>query len=335
MGERADRDSPDSFNEIILGLYEDVFRLAVDRFKEDSLARLRDVIPFDSAIWGSGAEDPQLIFGIAACDFPFERLVAYSVHWQRHDVLRSAVSRRPGECLRNEDLGPVEDHYASEIYREFCGPSGIEHAMGVTLIDSVTNVGELVFLFRADRSAPFSDLERDRLGQTMPHLVAAWRHRLLWHVAGHARTADLSPGGLPGGHAVVDGAGQVHASDAAFGLRMRALFPDWLGPRLPPELSAAIAGVATSVRVGGQTFRLHRGGDRHILSLAAETALPLSPAEARVAERFASGMTAPRVALDLGISRATVRNHLTAIYEKLGVHSKVELVRRLGELSPN
>ena len=134
---------------------------------------------------------------------------------------------------------------------------------------------------------------------------------------------------------MVDGAGQVHASDAAFGLRMRALFPDWLGPRLPPELSAATAGVATSVRVGGQTFRLHRGGDRHILSLAAETALPLSPAEARVAERFASGMTAPRVALDLGISRATVRNHLTAIYEKLGVHSKVELVRRLGELSPN
>lgn len=248
--------------------------------------------------------------------------------------MRSAVSRRPGECLRNEDLGPVEDHYASEIYREFCGPSGIEHALGVTLIDPVTNVGELVFLFRADRGAPFSDLERDRLERIMPHLVAAWRHRLLWHVAGHARTADLSPGGLPGGHAVVDGAGQVHASDAAFGLRMRALFPDWLGPSLPQDLRVAIAGAANSVRVCGQTFRLHRGGDRHILSLAAETTLPLSPAEARVAQRFASGMTAPRVALDLGISRATVRNHLTSIYEKLGVHSKVELVRKLGDLPP-
>lgn len=141
---------------------------------------------------------------------------------------------------------------------------------------------------------------------------------------------------LAQGHAVVDPLGQVHASDAAFGLRMRALYPDWIGPRLPDELRRGIDQNASQIRTRGQGFLLHRGQDRHILSLAAEVETPLlSSAERRVALLFATGLTSPRVAADLGISRATVRNHLTAIYAKLGVHSKVELVRRLAATRQN
>lgn len=160
-------------NAAVLDLHESVPRAAFATFRETCLQRVRALIPFDAAIWGSGVEDPQLIFGIAACDFPPERLMDYGLRWQVHDVLRSAVSLRPGECLRNEDIQSLEDHYASEIYREFCGPAGIEHALGVTQVDPVTNVGELIFLFRSDRQAVFRDDERDALGLLMPHLAAA------------------------------------------------------------------------------------------------------------------------------------------------------------------
>ena len=194
----------------------------------------------------------------------------------------------------------------------------------------MTNVGELIFLFRSDRRAVFRDDERDALGLLMPHLASAWRHRLLWHVARQVPGEGATAEALAQGHAVIDPLGQVHASDAAFGLRMRALFPDWIGPRLPDALRRGIDQTPSKIRARGQGFLLHQGQDRHILSLAVEVETPLlSSAERRVALLFATGLTSPEVAMDLGISRATVRNHLTSIYAKLGVHSKVELVRRL------
>lgn len=301
-------------------------------FREECLQRVREAIAFDSAIWGSGVQEPMLIFGVAAVDFPPDRLVDYGMRWQAHDALRAAVAQRPGEALRNEDIQPLDAHYASEIYDGFCGPAGIEHALGVTIIDEVTQVGELVYLFRADRRAVFRDDERDALSLLAPHLAAAWRHRLLWQVArgGAAGGQALAP--PPDGHAVLDPLGQVHASDASFGLRMRRLFPAWVGPLLPPPLRTLIAGTGDRALVQGCWFRLHRGGDRHLLSFVEPAAeLPLSPAEMRVAVTFARGLTAAEAAAELRISRATARNQLAAVYAKLGVHTKVELARRLEE----
>ncbi|MBL8555571.1 MAG: hypothetical protein JNL41_14955 [Phenylobacterium sp.] len=317
-------------NQVALDIHEAAPLRPFATFREGCLHRLRELIPFDSAIWGSGVQEPMLIFGIAAVDFSAERLVEYGVRWQAHDLLRAAVAQRPGEALRNEDIQTLGEHYQSEIYQAFCGPGGMEHALGVTAIDPVTQVGELVYLFRADRRAVFRDDERDALELLMPHLAAAWRHRLLWHVARGGDGSGRAPPPLPDGHAVVDGLGQVHASDPAFGLRMRTLFDGWIGPLLPPPLRALVAGTGDRTQVKGQRFRLHRGGDRHVLSFAdLATEPPLSPAELRVATAFARGLTAAEAAAELRISRATARNQLAAVYAKLDVHSKVELARRL------
>lgn len=75
---------------------------------------------------------------------------------------------------------------------------------------------------------------------------------------------------------------------------------------------------------------------------AAAPALPreggsagLTRREAAVAERLAQGDSISQAASHLGISSNTVRNHLKAVYRKLGVHSRVELVVRcLGPASP-
>jgi PAS domain S-box-containing protein len=54
----------------------------------------------------------------------------------------------------------------------------------------------------------------------------------------------------------------------------------------------------------------------------------LTRREAAVAERLAQGDSVSQAASRLGISSNTVRNHLKAVYRKLGVHSRVELVVR-------
>ena len=55
----------------------------------------------------------------------------------------------------------------------------------------------------------------------------------------------------------------------------------------------------------------------------------LSPRQWEVLQRVMQGERVANIAHDLYISRSTVRNHLTAIYRLLDVHSRPELVERL------
>jgi DNA-binding CsgD family transcriptional regulator len=56
----------------------------------------------------------------------------------------------------------------------------------------------------------------------------------------------------------------------------------------------------------------------------------LTPVERRVAELVAAGRTNKEVAAALFLSTRTVEGHLSRVYGKLGVHSRVELARKLG-----
>jgi len=55
----------------------------------------------------------------------------------------------------------------------------------------------------------------------------------------------------------------------------------------------------------------------------------LSERQADILRRIVRGERVPAIARELFISQSTVRNHLVAIYRRLGVHSQAELVARL------
>ena len=55
-------------------------------------------------------------------------------------------------------------------------------------------------------------------------------------------------------------------------------------------------------------------------------ASPLTPRETEVLYHVAAGLQNKEVARNLGLSLATVRNHVHNILVKLGVHSKLEAV---------
>jgi DNA-binding CsgD family transcriptional regulator len=57
----------------------------------------------------------------------------------------------------------------------------------------------------------------------------------------------------------------------------------------------------------------------------------LTPTEGRVAELVAEGLQTKQVAAALFVSPKTVEGHLTNIYAKLGVHSRTELARQIGQ----
>lgn len=69
------------------------------------------------------------------------------------------------------------------------------------------------------------------------------------------------------------------------------------------------------------------------MSNAVSVAESLSRREQQVAEAYASGLNYRDIASQFGIAPATVRTHIGAIYRKLGVTSKVALVRALAARS--
>lgn len=315
------------FNRLIAGIYGGVFSLPYSDFKEQTLRSLRKVLPFDSGIWGSGLHSTNEILSVALLDHTPEMLMTYAMNWQGEDFVRAAAVANPGVAFRNEDVMPLPEYHQTRIYREFSGPSGIEHALGTVHVDPASDVGEMLFLFRADPAQAFTDTERSIKEQLMPHLAAAWRQRQV------VQTYELRFGAQPPkdfetrGHAVVDDDGMLQASDSHFSITLRDHFEGWTGPKLPAEVMAVLIAKDGGLSIRGLDFLLTRSIERHILSVTSRADRVLSKAETRVARMFADGQTNSQIAQALGVSPATVRNQIAAIYRKLEIHSKAELAR--------
>jgi LuxR family maltose regulon positive regulatory protein len=63
------------------------------------------------------------------------------------------------------------------------------------------------------------------------------------------------------------------------------------------------------------------------------SAMILSPRELEVLRYLGAGLTAEEIAAKSFVAPSTVRSHIKSIYGKLGVHRRVEAIRRAGELS--
>ncbi len=83
--------------------------------------------------------------------------------------------------------------------------------------------------------------------------------------------------------------------------------------------------IAEELRVAGLIPRLDQ-----LPSLAEVPGLGrLTSREWAVVTRLLDGQRVSAIAADLFVSQSTVRNHLSSIYAKLGVHSQVDLIRLL------
>ena len=212
-----------------------------------------------------------------------------------------------------------------------------------------------VALVRNDGQPDFDDREVAFVARVSAHIAHGLRDALLREAAS-AATAERAPGVI-----VLDADGSVRSltdrarfwleqipSDHRTGLELPAVVHATAIPALRPEGSGSDPGRGASVRLtSGGWLTIHAAplqtadgdGPTVALTLAPATASELeplrltlhglTPREREVARLLTRGASNDEIARTLLISRLTVKDHVKAIYAKLGVASRAELSAKL------
>lgn len=314
----------------LLDLYAMSHSLPAGHFQRAVLTRLRNELPFRSAWWGMLRDQPgsALTLHSAYADaLPDD----FATCWEAvkyDDELAAQVLATPGvaSCVAVADLRRKVD--LSLMAQRF----GIGSAMSIAVTDRGLNLNTFLSLYRGTDAPPFDANERGLQEILMPHLVAAWRTNWLQHldaVRAHREGARRSM-------AVIDRHGLLHFADASFSDMMRSEWPRWHRSALPAPLHDAIAGRR---RYDGRRLRVEAWREHDLIVLQVYPRSPfdqLSPREAQVAACYRDGLSYKEISVRLACSPFTVRHHLRAIYDKLGVSNKAEFIRLVGaERSPD
>ena len=327
-----------------------------DLFDEVAL-RLKDVVPYDGALW-FGA-DPSTC--LATFPVRLENIEAghCESYWQREFLVEDALlfrdvarAARPVGTL-SEATGGLPGRSAR--YREFLAPQGYE--------------GELRAAFRADRASwGFMSLMRDRGRPEFSATEQAVVDRISGLVADGLRSAAVlasrPAGRQPEGPGLVmfDEHGVLQSLNEEARGWIDELPPTPLSRDggLPSNLLSAVSrarAIAEGRDAGQARLRLRSRSGRWLVVHASclrqgdgrigQTALVIEPARAgeiaplivtayelsgreqEIVQLIARGVSTNDIASTLFLSPHTVRDHVKAIFEKVGVSSRGELVAKV------
>jgi DNA-binding CsgD family transcriptional regulator len=259
-----------------------------------------------------------------------------------------ALSEHHAEAL-SQATGGVLDR--SERHREIMRPVGFGDELRAALVDGQTTWGALVLMRGADRE-PFSPAQTALVEAVTPQLAEGLRRASLLD-----RDAPEPPDGEDAGVVVLAPDDSSVFADKTAAAWMGELGDD--GSLPPVVLSVAgqarlvAAGRARGGRIARARVRARSGhwlvvrgsllGDGpgaqvavmieparpHELAPLVADAFRLTEREREVTRLVARGLSTETIAVRLFLSRWTVQDHLKAIFEKVGVATRGELVARL------
>jgi len=323
----AERTLLDRLSALVLALHHIAGVSTAQQHQASCLKALQTEVPFDSGLWFTGlptAAGP--VAHAVHLDRQTPEMMAAYEHVKQHDLFAWESWRRPGQTLNIcAEAAPFPVHPDMLAHtRRF----GMTHALSTMFVEPVVNLFTGVAIYRADMGHPFSEAERQIHQAVVPHMVATLAEVRLRSVAG-----GPPPRGPDRARALCDQRGLLHTASPGLAELLRAEWPGWEGPALPPALQgnwlqqehARYSGAA--VVVVSEPM-----GDLLLLKVRRVVALDaLTPRELQVARRYGSGLTHQAIAADLRVAPATVRNHLQTVYDKLGLGNKAELALLLRE----
>ncbi len=323
---------------------------------EQVSTRLRRIVPFDGATWF--ATDPSTVLATLPVRVENVQDGHCETFWEREHQVEDVLLFR--DLARSQD-GVGTLHHAtagtperSARAREFLRPQGYGDELRAAFRTGSSTWG-VVGLFRERKRTPFTDRELRILAGLGPEIAEGLRR-----IA--TRRADAAADGDVAGTLLFDADGRVLSLDAAASRWLDELAgPGWKS--VTPELSmiSAVVSRAPMVAAGREgvpaASRMRARSGRWIVVHASSLHHPdgstgpiavtigpakssqiapiiieaygLTPREQDITQAVARGLSNAEIAAALHLSPYTVRDHLKAVFAKVGVVTRGELVAKL------
>ena len=316
MPEVPRHDSADPADQVIARLYRSVLAVPPPEFRAWALDQIATVIPYDGALWGSGFWEARRFHTVTLRNVPADFPLRLEQTAEDNPLIRQVIAE-PDLPITMDSVYPDKQFFASRLYKEAFEPAGISRILATVHVDPRSGLGSLVSLYRRDRKAHFTDVERAMQQRLNYHLANAASHSFFIHLA---RTHRDRP--AEAAAAVVDKKGQFHEAQPRFLDALEKHFPAHRQHSLPFPLPAP----GETKSLDGLSLRCEAMGDLYIVHLWPSGPLDrLTQREREIVLAVAHGLSFKQAARKIGVAPSTVANHLYRIYRKLGVVSRTEL----------
>ena len=312
-------------NTLLLQLYRLSHELPIDQFQNAALQLIKQVLPFDASMWGSATTSAR-------------GLDIHLIHLhQKSPEMLSAYE--PLKHLDTAGISMFDKHQATSGFHAeswFTKPCQRELLAMLQKFEQKnyfitsqhnpnTRIAEWITLFRADADAHCTAEEVRLLAQLSPHVLQAQAFNRVTHL----NQLGIHAAGQHG-TAIADLLGVLYHADPVFREVMAREWGNGKRHKLPaPVLHHFSKGQSHFI---GDTTVMSHHTEHDLLFLKVRArcrADSLTPREHTVASLVAKGCTYKEIARLLNRAPATVRNHIQAIHEKLGVNHVAGLIEEL------
>lgn len=316
-------DNLNCLGQLLFNLYRLTKEAAPSHFQREALELIKSFIPFDAAAWATGIiSSGEVIPHTVHLEGVREDFLRTWEECKHEDHLIHGVMTTPGITF---NVRVRKEFAGTQILENHCKPNHMEQILCTSEVDSLTGLYNVIAIYRSDPDVLFSEHERAFMQVVVPHLCETWKTIRIERFRQHYLHNDSSQWAS----AITDHKGVLHVADHRFVAMMQREWCAWDGTHLPRELNA-IEEAKNTFRGKRITIKSEPVKDFVLLSARERTAIDaLSRREMEIAQRFSEGKSHKEIATELDISPATVRTHLSTVYNKMQIRSKIELATLL------
>jgi DNA-binding CsgD family transcriptional regulator len=170
------RSEPQQASDRLLELIGEVVGLLdLAEFRSGLLSALRRAVPAGWISLNDIASDPAETAVLIDPPFPPEAHALYARYAHQNPLLERYRQTNDGRAYRFSDVTTAEALHATDLYREFYAPLGLEYQIALTL---PAPPGRVLALALSRAHEDFADPEREMLDRARPFLIQAYRNAI-------------------------------------------------------------------------------------------------------------------------------------------------------------
>lgn len=316
-----------SLSKLLLEMYRGSRKIDPESFQGWLFESIGKVMPIDGGSWVSGVQlgDVPPMHSYYLYHFGEGMIRDYVEIWHQ-DPLHVALEAHPGVTINLSR----PDYAGRPSVIAFMEKYNVGSVMATRVVDPISKLRTVISVSRSPEVTPFTEEERLFMQDLVLHLIEVWTENRLGYALKCSENGRQNV--IASATAVVDNNATLHVAEDYFSELLREEWKDWEGPRLPEALHEQLQEIEAPSYIGEHIVLTRIGTirDQFLLRIRRKAGVDrLGEREQQIARLVSDGLSQKEIARLCGISPATVNNHLSKIYLKLGIGDKAQLAKVL------